>query len=217
MTTSGLRQQFRSLGALLLERGLLTHHQLEGALEEQKRSGEKLGRILVSRGWVREKDILTVLQGMMVVVFQLAGEDYGVETLLVREIIRHQEARKLPSAPDWLEGVIDYRGQVVPVVNLMRRLGRQEQPLENAARIIIYEGGGGRAWGLMVDSVSAVVQVGREQLEDGPGGWHPKGVPARWMSGLAKLESRPVALLNMDEVLASGEAEAGELLQSEGL
>lgn len=218
MNNSGLRQQFRSLGALLLERGLLTHSQLEGALEEQKRTGEKLGRILVSKGWVREKDILTVLQGMMVVVFQLSGEDYGVETLLVREIIRHQASRKLPTAPAWLEGVIDYRGQVVPVVNLMRRLGRGELPLDNAARIIIYEGGGGgRAWGLMVDSVSAVVQVGREQLEDGPGGWQPKGVPARWLAGLAKLESRHVALLNMDEVLASGEAEASEALQSGGL
>lgn len=217
MNSNGLRQQFRSLGALLLERGLLTHSQLEGALEEQKRSGDKLGRILVARGWVREKDILTVLQGMMVVVFQLAGEDYGVETLLVREIIRHQEARKLPSAPAWLEGVIDYRGQVVPVVNLMRRLGRDEMLLDSAARIIIYEGGGGRAWGLMVDSVSAVVQVGREQLEDGPGGWQPKGVPQRWLAGLARLENRHVALLNIDEVVASGEAEAGEVLQSEGL
>lgn len=217
MSAIGVRQQFRSLGALLMERGLLTQAQLESALEEQKRSGEKLGRILVSRGWVREKDILTVLQGMMVVVFQLAGEDYGVETLLVREIIRHQPSRALPAAPAWLEGVIDYRGQVVPVVNLVRRLGRAESPLDSAARIIIYEGGMGRAWGLQVDGVSAVVQVGREQLEDGPSGWHPKGLPMRWLAGLARLDGRSVALLNMEEVLAAGEAEAGPALQTEGL
>jgi len=217
MSGNGLRQQFRSLGALLLERGLLTHAQLEGALEEQKRTGEKLGRILVNRGWVREKDILTVLQGMMVVVFQIGGEDYGVETLLVREIIRHQDSRALPSAPAWLEGVIDYRGRVVPVVSLARRLGRESAPLEAAARIIIYENGNGRSWGLLVDSVSAVVHVGREQLEEGPGAWQPRGIPSRWLSGLARLDSRHVALLNMEEVLAAGEAEAGEALSRGGL
>ncbi|HXC62998.1 MAG TPA: hypothetical protein VNZ67_01510, partial [bacterium] len=99
---NGVRQQFRSLGALLMERGLLTSAQLEAALDEQKRSGEKLGRILVSRGWVRDKDILTVLQGMMVVIFQLKDEDYGVETLQVREIIRWAAARPLPDSPVWL-------------------------------------------------------------------------------------------------------------------
>ncbi|HTB33625.1 MAG TPA: chemotaxis protein CheW, partial [bacterium] len=109
---NGVRQQFRSLGALLMERGLLTPAQLDAALDEQKRSGEKLGRILVSRGWVRDKDILTVLQGMMVVIFQLKDEDYGVETLQVREIIRWAAARPLPDSPPWLAGLIDYRGLV---------------------------------------------------------------------------------------------------------
>lgn len=214
---SVMRQQFRSLGALLMERGLLTQPQLENALEEQKRTGDKLGRILVQRGWVRERDILTVLQGMMVVVFQVGEEDYGVETLLVREIIRHQPARPLPASPAWLEGVIDYRGKVVPVVHLGRRLGREALPLEAAARIIVYEGGSGRSWGLLVDSVSSVVQVGREQLEEGSGAWQPRGLQPRWLAGLAKLEGRPVALLNMEEVLASGQPEADAVLAPEGL
>lgn len=213
---SVLRQQFRSLGALLIERGLLTRSQLDTALEEQKRSGEKLGRILVSRGWVRERDILTVLQGMMVVVFQVADEDYGVETLLVREIIRHQPARPLPAAPAWLEGVIDYRGKVVPVVHLGIRLGREPKPLEPETRIIVYEGAAGRHWGLQVDSVSSVVQVGREQLEDAKGAWQPKGLPVRWLAGLARLEGKPVALLNMEEVLAAGSAEADAALEEGG-
>lgn len=212
-----MRQQFRSLGALLMERGLLTQSQLDQALEEQKRSGEKLGRILTSRGWVRERDILTVLQGMMVVVFQVGDEDYGVETLLVREIIRHQPARPMPASPAWLEGVIDYRGKVVPVVHLGKRLGREPLPLEAAARIIVYEGGGDRSWGLLVDSVSSVLQVGRDQLEDAAGAWQPKGLPVRWLAGLARLESRQVALLNMEEVLAAGSAEAEAVLGAQGL
>ena len=207
-----VRQQFRSLGALLMERGLLTHAQLEQALDEQKRSGEKLGRILTAHGWVREKDILTVLQGMMVVVFQLNAEDYGVETLLVREIIRLVEARPLPASPAWMKGVIDYRGKVVPVLDLGVRLGR-EVHVSEATRIIVYEERGGRCWGLQVDSVSAVVQVGRDQLENEGSAWSPKGVPTRWLAGLARLDSKPVALLNLDEILAEGDAEAGALLE----
>ena len=207
-----VRQQFRSLGALLLERGLLTHAQLDQALDEQKRTGEKLGRILTARGWVREKDILTVLQGMMVVVFQLEAEDYGVETLLVREIIRQVEARPLPASPAWLQGVIDYRGKVVPVIDLAVRLGRSTEH-GDAARIIVYEERGGKSWGLLVDSVSAVVQVGREQLEQEGSGWSPKGVPTRWLAGLARLEHKPVALLNLDEILAEGSAEAAPALE----
>jgi purine-binding chemotaxis protein CheW len=190
---------------------------LDAALEEQKRSGDKLGRILVSKGWVRDKDILSVLQGMMVVVFQLRDEDYGVETLQVREIIRWASPRSLPAAPIWLAGVIDYRGEVVPVVDMAARLGRPPlQEMEAAARIVIYEGASGRTWGLMVDSVSAVVQVGRDQLEDGAPSWHPAGVPMRWLAGLAKLDNRPVALLNMEEVLGAGEAEAAPALGAEG-
>ncbi len=207
-----VRQQFRSLGALLIERGLLTHAQLEQALDEQKRTGEKLGRILTSRSWVREKDILSVLQGMMVVVFQLDGEDYGVETLLVREIIRQVEARPLPAAPAWMQGLIDYRGQVVPVLDLGVRLGRAVKR-DEAARIIVYEERGGRSWGLLVDSVSAVVQVGRDQLENEASAWAPKGVPTRWLAGLARLDTRPVALLNLDEILSDGHAEADPALE----
>jgi purine-binding chemotaxis protein CheW len=196
-----------------MDRGLLTHVQLEQALDEQKRTGEKLGRILTSRGWVREKDILAVLQGMMVVVFQLDTEDYGVETLLVREIIRNLEARPLPAAPPWMLGVIDYRGKVVPVMDLGLRLGRSVRR-DESARIIIYEERGGRSWGLVVDSVSAVVQFGREQLENESNSWSPKGVPLRWLSGLARLDSKPVALLNLDEILSDGSAEAGAVMET---
>jgi purine-binding chemotaxis protein CheW len=207
-----VRQQFRSLGTLLMERGLLTHAQLDQALDEQKRTGEKLGRILTTRGWVREKDIMSALQGLMVVVFQLAGEDYGVETLAVREIIRAVEPRAVPAVPAWMPGIIDYRGKVVPVMDLGIRLGREVRR-DDASRIIIYEDRGGRAWGLSVDSVSSVQQVGREELEGEGNHWAPKGVPTRWLSGLARLEGRPVALLNLDEVLAEGKAEAQAALE----
>jgi purine-binding chemotaxis protein CheW len=214
---AGMRQQFRSLGALLMEKGLLTKAQLDSALDEQRRSGEKLGRILVARGWVRDKDILAVLNGMMVVVLQLEGEDYGIETLLVREIIRFERSRPLVGDPAWLEGIIDYRGLVVPVVDMRLRLGFSPIPAGDAVRIIIYESVNGRAWGLKVDSVSAVVQVANEQLEATPAGWQLKGLPARWLAGLAHMGGKSVALLNVDEVLAAGALDSAAALFAEGV
>ncbi|HTB23300.1 MAG TPA: chemotaxis protein CheW [bacterium] len=204
---SVMRQQFRSLGALLMENGLLTKEQLDSALSEQKRSGEKLGRILVARGWVRDKDILTVLNGMMMVVLQLQGEDYGIETLQVREIIRYQRGRPLSGEPRWLEGVIDYRGRVVPVVDLRQRLGIPPAEDGDALRVIVYEGVSGKAWGLKVDSVSAVIQVASEQLDDAPEGWKRMDLPLSWLAGLARLEGKTVALLNVEELLAAGALE----------
>jgi purine-binding chemotaxis protein CheW len=198
---NGVRQQFRSLGALLMERGLLTQGQLESALEEQKLTGTKLGRILVGRGWVRDKDIVLVLQGMTVVVFQVGGALFGMESLQVLEIIRHLEARSVPGAQSWVEGVIDYRGKVVPVMSLARRLGKPEEAPGPATRIIVYEGRTAGTWGLQADSVLSVVHVSSGQLADAALG-ETCGLPPLWLSGWASLETGPVALLNIEEVLA---------------
>ncbi|MGH7442734.1 MAG: chemotaxis protein CheW [bacterium] len=202
---SVLRQQFHSLGALLIEKGLLTQDRLDLALVEQKQSGEKLGRILVARGWVRDRDIHLVLNGMMVVVFRLGGVDFGVETLLVREIARHQPSRPLPGAPVWLDGVCDYRGQVIPVLDLAARLGRPAAPLLDSARTIVYEGPGGRLWGLKVDSVSAVIQVASEGLDDPSAVGPDRGLDMAWLVGLAHVDGAEVVLLNVDALLAQGD------------
>ncbi len=204
--SGGVRQQFRSLGALLMEKGLLTPERLEEALLEQKRTGGRLGRILVARGWVRERDIHLVLDGMMVVVFRLGASDFGIETLLVREIVRHEAPRPVPGAPDWLAGVRDYRGRAIPVVDLASRLGlRPSGPPGPAARSIVYEGPGGRLWGLTVDSVSAVTQVSSERLEERAEAVDC-GLDPAWVGAVARLDQGPVAVLNMDALLG-GDAE----------
>ena len=84
----GIGKQKKSLGRMLLEEGLLTQEQLDKALETQKQSGEPLGKVLVRLGWIEERDILRALEGLMVVIFSLEGEEFGIETLYVREIIR---------------------------------------------------------------------------------------------------------------------------------
>ena len=189
-----LKQQ-RSLGALLLERGLLTQAQLQLSLEEQKRSGEKLGKVLVRMGFVREKDILTVMEGLMAVVFSVCGEPFAVESLLVREIIRHKPAMPLPQAPAWMDGLIHYRSHVVPVLNLRARLGLPKAELDDRARIIVFEEPS-RQVGVLVDEVGAVTQISRDQLEEAPHG--QMGIPAALVYALARIDGAVVTLLNLE-------------------
>ena len=191
----GILKQQRSLGALLVERGLLARAQLDLALEEQKRCGEKLGKVLIRMGFVRERDILVVMEGLMAVVFSVSGEPFAVESLLVREIIRHKPAMPLPQAPAWMDGLIHYRSHVVPVLNLRARLGLPKAEPDDRARIIIFEEPT-RQVGVLVDEVGAVTQISRDQLEDAPHG--QMGIPAPLIYALARIEGKVVTLLNLE-------------------
>ena len=75
-----MKTQEKSLGELLRQAGKITTRQIQVALGEQKRSHEPIGKVLVRLGFVEERDILQVMQGMMVLTFRVAGELYGIET-----------------------------------------------------------------------------------------------------------------------------------------
>jgi purine-binding chemotaxis protein CheW len=195
---AGILKQQRSLGSLLVERGLLSATQLDLALQHQKKSGEKLGKILVKLGFVRQRDILAVMEGMMAVVFNVCGEPFAVESLLVREIIRYKPAIPLPQAPKWMDGLIHYRSHVVPVLNLRARLGLPAGDLDDRARIIIFEEPN-RQVGVLVDEVGSVTQISHEQLEDAPQG--QMGIPAALIYALARIDGMVVTLLNFEALL----------------
>jgi purine-binding chemotaxis protein CheW len=199
---SGILKQQRSLGALLVERGLLNPSQLDLALAQQKKTGEKLGKVLVRMGFVRQRDILTVMEGLMAVVFSVCGEPFAVESLLVREIIRYKPAMPLPQAPPWMDGLIHYRSHVVPVMNLRARLGLPKGEADDRARIIIFEEPS-RQVGILVDEVGAVTQISREQLEDAPQG--QMGIPAALIYALARIEGAVVTLLNLEALFDYGD------------
>ncbi len=196
-------QQQRSIGHMLMDRGLLSAAQLEDALAEQRRTGEKLGRVLVRTGRVRERDILSVMQGVMVVIFNLGEDEFAVESLQVREIIRSQVALALPAAPDYFEGIIKYREHVVPVINLRQRFGMPRIEVSDQSRIVIYEEPGRRV-GLQVDAVSAVANIVGERLEAAPPAL--RGIPGHLIYGLARHEGRVVTVLQIDALLAHEDA-----------
>ena len=141
------------------------------------------------------------------VVFQLGAELYGVEIARVHEIIRLQTVTRVPHAPAFVEGVINLRGKVIPVVDLRRRFGLPLADHTRASRIVVVEIGD-QVVGIVVDGVSEVLRVNKGTIE--PPSPVVAGIESDYLHGIAKLPERLVILLNLDRVLARDERRALE-------
>ena len=136
------------------------------------------------------------------VVFQLAAELYGVEIARVHEIIRMQTITRVPRAPSFVEGVINLRGKVIPVVDLRRRFGLPTGEHTRATRIVVVEIGD-QVVGIVVDGVSEVLRVSASVVE--PPSPVVAGLDSDYVQGIAKLPDRLVIMLDLDRVLAREE------------
>jgi len=131
------------------------------------------------------------------VVFRLAVEDYGIAIGSVREIILRQELTRMPQMPDFVEGVINLRGRIVPIINLRKRFGLPAAEAGHAERTIVAEIGGGEA-GLLVDTV-----VGVRRLPGGSIQAPPEMLAAGGAAviGVAYVEDQSVILLDPNRIL----------------
>lgn len=96
---------------------------------------------------------------IQLVTFEIASEIYGVEVLSVREIIRMTTITHMPNTPEFVEGVIDLRGTVVPIINLRQRFFMPTVELDSHSRILVMEMKNGKLVGFIVDSVSEVIRI----------------------------------------------------------
>jgi purine-binding chemotaxis protein CheW len=157
----------------------------------------------------------SVEQNTQYLCFSIKGEDFGVEILKVVEIKGWEDVRKLPEAPDYIKGVIDLRGQVVPIVDLRVRFGEQGvQYLPTTVIIIILVEKDDRqvTLGLVVDSVSDVLDVAANDIRSIPA--ISAEVNDRYIRGMARATSgdQMIMLLDTDQLLSEGEVMAlGEL------
>src|SRR5262245_47537779 len=104
------------------------------------------------------------LREVQLVVFELRGERYAANIECVHEIIRPQEITRVPRAPEFVEGVINLRGRIVPVANLNRRFGFPEQPVTRTTRIVVMDVAG-TTIGMVVDAVAEVSRVSVDAIE----------------------------------------------------
>lgn len=153
----------------------------------------------------------TITADVKVIVFQLKDEEYGVEVEQVRSIERVLHITRVPSTPDFVEGVINLRGVVTPIIDLRKRFGIEGIEHSESTRVIIVTVGDMDV-GLVVDSANDVIDIPRDAIEPPPE--VVGGLEAEYIRGVAKLEKRLLILLNLDKVLNPEELE--EIQEMEG-
>ncbi|MDN5346725.1 MAG: purine-binding chemotaxis protein CheW [Clostridia bacterium] len=149
---------------------------------------------------------------IQLVVFQLAGETYGVDIGNVHEIIRMQPITDVPRAPEFVEGVINLRGRIIPVIDLHKRFGLPPAEETGSTRIMVVEVAG-MTVGMIVDSVSEVLRLPAENIEPPP----PmiSGVDVAYLRGVGKWGEKLIILLDLNRVLK--ESEQRQLKEGEPL
>ncbi|MCX8026279.1 MAG: chemotaxis protein CheW [Thermodesulfovibrionales bacterium] len=145
---------------------------------------------------------------LQLVTLTLGDEEYAVDILKVQEINRMKEITRVPNAPSYVEGVINLRGKVIPVVNLRAKFGLMDKEKDDKTRIMIMDIQG-ITMGLIVDSVSEVLRIPTSIVEPTPP--MASNISSEFIKGIAKLDERLIILLDMDRLL--GKSEDTELLQ----
>jgi len=139
---------------------------------------------------------------LQLVGFRIGRETFGLPISSVREIIRVPEITAVPDAPDYVEGVINLRGRIIPVVDLRKRFGETVLERDKKNRVVVVELER-RAIGLIVNSASEVLRIPPSDIEQ-PNNVFPEG-ELNFITGVGKLNGRLVMLLDLNRMLQRGE------------
>ena len=142
------------------------------------------------------------------VTFNL-GEEYGVPINQVQEIVRVGGITMVPNSPSYMEGVINLRGRVLPVLNLRKRLGLSDKAMSNASRIVVTEIGN-KVIGLLVDAVSHVIKIPSDHVEPAPE--EVLEIDTDYITGVGKLNDKMIILLDLEKLLRREKLEVNEAL-----
>lgn len=144
-----------------------------------------------------EDEIVTEKE-IQLVVFKLAREEYAVSILQVQEIKRMTDITRVPHTADYIRGVMNLRGSVLPVLDLKKRLGLQPNEITDDTRIVIVKVGD-LSIGLIVDAVSEVMTIAQSSIENAQS--VVSGIAANYLDGVGKLENRLLILLNLEAII----------------
>ena len=135
---------------------------------------------------------------LQVVGFRIGNETFGVRIGSVREIVRVPEITSVPSAPDTIEGVINLRGKIIPVMDLRKRFGQVEVQPDKKNRILVVELDN-KLVGLIVNAASEVLKIPPSEIEP-PGTVFAEG-ESNYVTGVGKLKGRLIILLDVSKLL----------------
>jgi purine-binding chemotaxis protein CheW len=134
--------------------------------------------------------------------FALAEEEYGLEILKVREIISMSEITSVPKTPDYVKGVINLRGKVIPVIDLRLKFTMDEAPYTDETCIIVVDVNG-IEMGIIVDHVSEVLDIAGDDIEDAPE--FGASVDINFIIGMGKANGRVTILLDISRAISAGD------------
>lgn len=135
---------------------------------------------------------------LQLVVCQLADEEFGVEISKVKEIIRLPDITKIPQAPHYIEGIINLRGSIIPVINLASRFNLAREKLGDRACIMVVELDSITV-GMTVDAVKEVMRLSKSDIDPAPK-IIDSGISEKYIQGVGKLEQKLLILLDIDRV-----------------
>jgi purine-binding chemotaxis protein CheW len=137
-----------------------------------------------------------------VLVFVIGNEEYGVDILKVQEIRGYEKVTMIPSAPDFLKGVVNLRGTIVPVID-MRIKFKLPDPQYNSFTVVVILRLATRVIGIVVDAVSDVMRLAANDVKDPPR--LGSVVDSSYLTGVATLNERMVLLLDIEKFLSTGD------------
>jgi purine-binding chemotaxis protein CheW len=146
--------------------------------------------------------VTTTSSDEQVVIFQISHESYAVPISCVHEIIREQHITSVPGVPVYIEGIINLRGRVIPVLDLHKRLQLPVEAQTRSTRIVVIEIGG-QILGFIVDEVSEVLQIAPKSIE--PPSPLITNLESHYLTGIAKVDDRLILLLDLDHLLSPKE------------
>jgi len=136
--------------------------------------------------------------------FRIGEEDYAIAITKIQEIILMKPITRLPQVPDSIEGLINLRGNVIPVVNLRKRFGLAARDFDDETRTVVVNTHE-KTIGCVVDEVTQVMRVSADQIQPVP--VSVSGVSRRFISGIARLEDRLLIVLDIDRLFDPSELE----------
>lgn len=146
-------------------------------------------------------------ENLRLVIFELSGEEFGVDIMQVSEVIPVPRITRIPQAPECIKGLINLRGKILVVIDLNKRLGFPSKETDTLSRIIIVEVKD-TVMGMLVNSVKEVMRLSLSSIQPPPEMIKSK-INAEYLTGVGKAGNRLLILLNLAKVL--GEEEIEEL------
>ncbi|PKM57421.1 MAG: chemotaxis protein CheW [Firmicutes bacterium HGW-Firmicutes-3] len=136
------------------------------------------------------------------VVFKLDKEEYGLNIMKVNGIEKYQEVVKVPNAPEYIEGMINLRGEVLPIFSLRKKFNLTDKPHDDDTKIIVVNTNDIKV-GFVVDSVEEILQIDEEVIEVAPA--IVAGINRKYIKSVAKVDHRMIVLIDIDLVVTDEE------------